>query len=164
MACLRPVRVDLASQVKEISVCEVGISAKLRTVGVNLFLSSLHFPHRQREDCEEVWEQACLSLRSAVEGVRHHDHMIWGIDANLDLGSNCDGSLRSVHAHSLLHDLGLHVSQNRGITWQNHNACTYIDFVLYRGLGAEELKGHTDWNAAEFVQSDHACVSAAIQK
>ena len=93
--------------------------------------------------------------------MRHHDYMIWEIDANLDLGSNCDGSLRSVHAHSLLHDLGLYVSQNRGITWQNHNACTYIDFVLYRGLSVEELKGHTDWNAAEFVQSDQ-CAAATL--
>ena len=85
------------------TVVETSGSTKL----LYLYLSSFHLPHRQRDDCDEVWNSTVTETRSFLASLRHFDYVFMGIDANLELCMPCDGTLRSIYARTLMHDFGL---------------------------------------------------------
>ena len=76
-----------------------------------LFAGSFHLPHSQRDDCEDVWQLTVQELHDSMRRTRHQDHVLLGIDANLELCMPCDGSVSSACLRSFVHTFGLAAAQ-----------------------------------------------------
>ena len=121
-ACFRHVAILLRRQlvpmVVRTSIVSAGLWLKLQAPQSSyLYLSSLQLPHRQRDDCEHVWHETLAETHSFLSSLRHFDHIVIGIDANVELCNACDGTLRLVYARNLVHDFGL---TSTTYSWQSH--------------------------------------------
>ena len=110
-----------------------GLFLRFRFSGSMLFAGSFHLPHSQRDDRDEVWQVTVHELHDSMSRIRHQDHVLLGIDANLELCMPCDGSFSSACLRTFVRSFGLEFTTPGSRTWWNHAQSRKIDFILYGG-------------------------------
>ena len=94
--------------------------------------------------------------------MRHFDHLVFGIDANLELCNACGGFLRSLYARDLLNSLGLACTSPETRTWWNYRASSRIDYILKHGPASTFARQGVNEDIAHVLGVDHALVHASI--
>ena len=170
-ACFRQVAVFVRRQLVPVvlrtSVLSAGAVLQLwapqsLTQSSHLYVGSFHLPHKQREDCADTWYGTSAELHATLSRMRHFDHLVFGIDANLEFCNACDGSPRSLYARDLLNSLGLACTSPQTRTWWNYRASSRIDYILQYGPASIFARQGVNEDIAHVLGVDHALVHANI--
>ena len=165
-ACFRKVAVlvrrDLVAGIAAVLTLTSRLLVRARFSGSMLFDGSFHLPHSQRHDCEDVWQLTVQEVQDSMLRIRHQDHVLLGIDANLELCMPCDGFVPSACLRSLLQTFALDFTVPASRTWWNHAQSRKIDYILFNGPRASAATQGVDEDVAHLVGVDHALGSATI--
>ena len=131
------VSLDCEFILKELHVHEFGIVVFGDMHGAPWLLVSLHFPHQQREDAVDAWEQGVSTLLAHLTGLRWQYNVIVGHDLNQDLHAEFDEFEGMMHYRECVFQSGLCASPPLGHTWHARGSSSAIDFFLYQLRGSD---------------------------
>ena len=144
-----------------------GVSVTLKLDGCKQFIISAHLPHRQRQDCIEVWNSFSQELEHLLRHRRISDSVVLLIDSNYELGpperivdpNSIDE--RGFLASSWIQQYGLTHTQPPVYTWSNQRgSSSKIDFVLVGGGSILSEKVFED--SDHVLGCDHRAVYASF--
>ena len=162
----------LVSYVQHVTALSCGICVTIKLDGCRQFIISTHLPHRQREDCIEVWNVFPFSqeLDHILRGRRVSDSVVILADTNYELGpaevlldpNSVDE--RGVVAGSILQQHGLVHTRPPVHTWTNsRGSFSKIDFALI-GSPSLDIASQTVFEESNDVLGcDHRAVHASFE-
>ena len=161
--------VKYAQHVEHIRALSCGICVTLKLDGCKQFLISAHLPHRQRDDCIEVWNSFAQELEHILKHRRHFDSALVLVDTNYELGppealldpNSID--TRGFVAGGILQQHGfLHTSPDTHTWSNNRGSVSKIDYVLVSGPSLH-ISSQRVYLDSDFVLGcDHRVVAASF--
>ena len=155
--------------VEHVRALSCGICVTLKLDGCKQFLISAHLPHKQREDCIEVWNTFSQELDHLLRHRRFSDTVVVLIDTNYELGSpehlSDPNSIdeRGVVIGGILRQHGFLHTLPETYTWSNNRGSfSKIDYVWVSGasLSISSQRGFQD---SDFILGcDHRAVCASF--
>ena len=150
--------------VDHVKTLSCGICVTLKLDGCKQFIICAHLPHRQREDCIEVWNTFSQEVDFLLRHKRFSDSVAVLIDANYELGppeqlldpNSMDE--RGFIAGSILQNHGFVHTQPDMYTWSNQRgSSSKTDYVWVAGasLSLSGQKVFADSN--HVLGCDHPC-------
>ena len=143
-----------------------GLAVTLRHGGRKEFVISLHLPHRQRQDCLQVWHEQLDELRDLLHNMRYMDQITILADLNLDLMSlhSNENDERRILLEGLLTEFALDRTYPHKPTWLNSRGShSRIDYVLFSTGTRQALWSEVLEDSDVVLGSDHRCCTLAIQ-
>ena len=143
-----------------------GLAVTLQHGGRKEFVISLHLPHRQRQDCLQVWHEQLDELREFLHGMRYMDQITILADLNLDLMSlhSNENDERRILLEGLLSEFALDRTYPHKPTWSNSRGShSRIDYVLYSSGTRQALWSEVLEDSDVVLGSDHRCCTLAVQ-
>ena len=163
------VPIKYAQHVEHIRALSCGICVTLKLDGCKQFLISAHLPHRQREDCIEVWNSFAQELEHLLKHRRHFDSVLVLVDTNYELGppetllDPNSSDARGFIAGAILQQHGfLHATPNVHTWSNNRGSVSKIDYVWVSGPSLS-ISSQQVFEDSDFVLGcDHRVVSASF--
>ena len=144
-----------------------GLAVILRSGGCKEFVISLHLPHRQRQDCLQVWHDQLDELRDLLHGIRYMDQVQLLSDLNLDLMSlhANENDERRVLLEGFLSEFSLDRTYPHKHTWSNTRGSTSrIDYICFSGGSRQAVWSEVLEDSDVILGSDHRCCTVALQQ
>ena len=157
---------DALAQVVQVKPLLTGLAVTLQSGGCKEFIISVHLPHRQRQDCLQVWHDQLEELRELLHGMRYMDRAQLLSDLNLDLMSlhANENDERRVLLEGFLSEFGLDRTYPHEPTWSNsRGAHSRIDHILFSGGSRQPIWSEVLQDSDTILGSDHECCTLALQ-
>ena len=158
----------LVSKVDHVTALSCGICVTLKIDGCKQFVISAHLPHRQRQDCIEVWNTFSQELEHVLRLRRHMDSVVVSIDSNYELGpiehlldpNSVDE--RGAVAGSILQQHGFVHTRPSDFTWTNsRGSVSKIDYVWFGGPSLDIVDQRVFVDSHMTLGCDHRAVMAS---
>ena len=143
-----------------------GLAVTLQHGGRKEFIISLHLPHRQRQDCVQVWHEQLDELRDLLHNMRYMDQITVLADLNLDLMSlhSNENDERRVLLEGFLSEFALDRTYPHKPTWLNsRGSSSRIDYILFSTGTRQALWSAVLEDSDVVLGSDHRCGTLALQ-
>ena len=157
---------EALSEVVSVKPLLTGLAVILQSGGRKEFVISLHLPHRQRQDCVQVWHEQLDELRELLHGMRYMDRIQILADLNLDLMSlhSNENDERRVLLEGFLAEFALDRTHPHKPTWSNSRGSnSRIDYILFSGGTRQAIWSEVLEDSDIVLGSDHRCCTLALQ-
>ena len=154
------------SQVVEVKPLLTGLAVTTQSGGQKEFVISLHLPHRQRQDCVQVWHEQLDELRELLQGCRYMDRINILADLNLDLMSlhPNENDERRILLEGLMAEFALDRTHPHKPTWKNSRGSnSRIDYLLFSTGTRQAVWSEVLEDSDVVLGTDHRCCTLALQ-